>query len=108
LDTIRKNGLERSSFFPLREPVQELGRSGDDARADTKALHEYIQRVARQATASRTGEDKALNPEWVAEIVYPTAEALVFRELLENHADQRRAKAYQELTGLFRGKVKDL
>lgn len=49
-----------------------------------------------------------LNPEWIAEIVYPTAEALVFREQLENHALEPHARAYRELTALFRGKVKDL
>jgi len=110
LDAIRRNGLDSSRFHQLTAPMRELARGGVDAKADNQALHDSVLNLAAEATGTRVGEEAGyeLNPEWVAEIVFPTAQALMYREQLENHPDERRSAAFEELTGLFRGKVEGL
>jgi hypothetical protein len=81
--------------------VRDLIAGSSVARESADALKTLILQEAW--TAPRHPASGPVNPDWIAETVIASAQALMEREVLENSADPRRRDAYAALTAPFQG-----
>jgi hypothetical protein len=84
---------------PHSAVVAELVRFNLGFLDQARELREYVMAEARRSAAER--ENEQLIPEDIAEAVLPTARALLFRKVLENSSDERRAQAFAALTAPY-------
>jgi Arc/MetJ-type ribon-helix-helix transcriptional regulator len=81
--------------------VRELVAASPSSRHSAEALRTLILREAWTAPKQPASED--VNPDWMAETLIASAEALMEREVLERSPDPRRRDAFTALTEPFRG-----
>jgi hypothetical protein len=81
--------------------VQELVAASPTTRHSAEALRTLILQEAWTAPRQPASED--VNPDWMAETLIASAEALMEREVLENSSDPGRRDAYAALTAPFQG-----
>jgi hypothetical protein len=81
--------------------VRDLITASPAARKSAEALRTLILQEAW--TAPRHPGAGPVNPDWIAESVLASAQALMEREVLENSVEPRRRDAYAALTAPFQG-----
>jgi hypothetical protein len=80
--------------------IRDLIAASPAARESVDALRTLILREAW--TAPRHPASGPVNPDWIADTVMASAQALMEREVLERSPDPRRRDAYAALTEPFR------
>jgi hypothetical protein len=80
--------------------VRELVAASPSTRHSAQALRTLILQEAW--IAPRHPASGPVNPDWVADTLIASAEALMEREVLESSSDPRRRDAYAALTEPFR------
>jgi hypothetical protein len=80
--------------------VRELIAASPSTRHSAEALRTLILQEAWTAPRHLASED--VNPDWIADTLIASAEALMEREVLEHNPDPRRRDAYAALTEPFR------
>ena len=88
-----------STLAPARQSVDEVIVGADNAH-HAEELRRFIYQVAYDVVRLRD-EPEMMNPNWIAEQLYPTARALLVRGQLQRSADIGQRNALAGLTALF-------